>query len=329
MSTIFLTGATGLIGSNIAEQLLARGDEVVALVRPGSEAGELEAMGVRVVRGDITSADDVRRAAEGCDAAIHSAAVLGGASQDAEEHARVNTGGVRAVLDAARDLGMRRTVTLGTTTYFDFDTEPLSEHSPLHPNPAGDPYTQSKRLAYIEAMDRAAAGQDVCVVIPGGTFGPAPCVARSMEAPSYNLRIALTATGEFDESVQFPIPWTYAPDVAAIVVAALDRGVSGETYLSFTSAADVGSMAMFCNRAMELAGLPQRVDEITRAQLAADPSLQDAIGPSLVALVERDFPEPYFTNELTRERLGHASKTLDEALVETIAWMRAEGLLEA
>lgn len=328
MATIFLTGATGLIGSNIAEQLLARGDSVRALVRPGSDATELEALGVEVVRGDITDPDDVRRAADGCEAAIHSAAVLGGASQDAEEHARVNTGGVRAVLDAAEHLGMRKVVTLGTTTYFDFDTEPLSEDSPLHPEPAGDPYTQSKRLAYIEAMDRAAAGMEVCVVIPGGTFGPAPCVARSMEAPSYNLRIALTAKGEFAESVQFPIPWTYAPDVAAITIAALDRGERGEKYLSFTSAADVGSMAMFCNRAMELAGLPQRVDEITREQLEADPALQDAIGPSLVALVQRDFPEPYFTNERTREHLGHVSKTLDEALAETIAWMRDRGLLE-
>lgn len=328
MSTIFLTGATGLIGSNIAAQLLARGDRVRALVRPGSDGSDLDALGVEIARGDITDPDDVRRAAEGCDAAIHSAAVLGGASQDAEEHARVNTDGARAVLDAARELGMRRTVTLGTTTYFDFDAEPLSEHSPLHPNPASDPYTQSKRLAYIEAMDRAASGQDVCVVIPGGTFGPAPCVARSMEAPSYNLRIALTARGEFAESVQFPIPWTYAPDVAAIVVAALDRGVSGETYLAFTSADDVGSMAMFCNRAMELAGLPQRVEEITRAQLDADPALQDAIGPSLVALVQRDFPEPFFTNELTRARLGHESKSLDDALLETIAWMRTAGLLD-
>lgn len=329
MATIFLTGATGLIGSNIAEQLLARGDAVRALVRPGSDASELEALGVEVVRGDITDADDVQRAAEGCEAAIHSAAVLGGASQDAEEHARVNTGGVRAVLDAAERLGMRKVVTLGTTTYFDFDTEPLSEASPLHPDPAGDPYTQSKRLAFIEAMDRAAAGMDVCVVIPGGTFGPAPCVARSMEAPSYNLRIALTARGEFDESVQFPIPWTYAPDVAAISIAALDRGVRGEKYLSFTSASDVGSMAMFCNRAMEIAGLPERVEEITREQLDADPALQEAIGPSLLALVRRDFPEPYFTNDLTKQRLGHASRTLDEALAETIEWMRAEGLLDA
>jgi dihydroflavonol-4-reductase len=327
-TSIFLTGGSGLIGSNICEQLLARGDEVTALVRPGTDASELEAIGVRIARGDITVADDVLRAAEGCESAIHSAAVLGGASQDPAEHARVNTGGVRNVFDAVAAHGMRRVVTLGTTTYFDFETEPLSERSALHPNPAADPYTQSKRLAFIEAMERAEAGLDVCVVIPGGTFGPAPCVARSMEAPSYNLRIVLAAKGEFTESVSFPIPWSFAVDVAGITIAALDRGVSGEKYLAFTRAEDVGSMAMFVNRAMEIAGLPERVDEITVDRLDADPDLQVRIGPSLVALARQTFPSPYFTAELTRTRLGHRSKTLDEALAVTVEWLRVNGLME-
>ena len=78
MDHIFLTGATGLIGSNIAEQLRARGDGVRALVREGSDAGDLEALGVEIVRGDISNAEAVLRAAEGCRYAIHSAAVLGG-----------------------------------------------------------------------------------------------------------------------------------------------------------------------------------------------------------------------------------------------------------
>ena len=57
MSRVFLTGATGMIGSNIAEQLVERGDDVRALVREGSDAAPLEAMGVEIVRGDITDAD--------------------------------------------------------------------------------------------------------------------------------------------------------------------------------------------------------------------------------------------------------------------------------
>ena len=147
-----MTGGTGLIGSNICEQLRARGDRVRALARPGSEVGPLRALGVEIVEGDVSDAASVLRAARGCDAAIHSAAVLGGVSQDPNEHFRVNTGGVNNVLDAAQKHGMRKVITLGTTTYFDFKTRSLTESSPVDPDASTDPYTQTKRAAYLEAI---------------------------------------------------------------------------------------------------------------------------------------------------------------------------------
>jgi dihydroflavonol-4-reductase len=327
MTTVFVTGGTGLIGSNICDQLVARGDAVRALARPGSDTSELRALGVTIAEGDITDAASVRAAAEGCEYAIHSAAVLGGASQDRGEHERVNTGGVANVFDAAEAHGMRRVVTLGTTTYFDFETSPLSERSPLHPSPASDPYTQTKRAAFVEAMRRAEAGMDVCVVIPGGTFGPAPCVQRSMEAPSYNLRIVLGAEGKFNEAVRFPIPWSFAADVASVAIAALDKGISGEKYLAFARPEDVGGMAMFVNRAMEIAGNPNRVNEITVADLDADEDLRARVGPSLDALARQQFPEPFFDNRHTRELLGYEPKTLDEGLAITVDWLREKGLM--
>ncbi len=327
MSTVFVTGGTGLIGSNICQQLIERGDSVHALARPGSDFGSLRDLGVTIVEGDITDAASVRRASEGCEYAIHSAAVLGGASQDMGEHQRVNTGGVSNVFDAAEAHGMKKVVTLGTTTYFDFEKAPLSEASPLHPNPAADPYTQTKRGAFVEAMRRAEEGMDVSVVIPGGTFGPAPCVQRSMEAPSYNLRIQLASEGHFNEAVKFPIPWSFASDVAWVALAALDKGLRGEKYLAFANASDVASMAVFVNRAMELAGLPNRVNEITVADLDADTALRERVGPSLDALARQQFPEPYFDNAHTRALLGYRPKSLDEGLQITVDWLREHKLM--
>jgi dihydroflavonol-4-reductase len=327
MATVFVTGATGLIGSNICRQLIERGDAVHALARPGSDMGALRDMGVVIKEGDITDAASVRSASEGCDKMIHSAAVLGGASQDMGEHQRVNTGGVGNVLDAAEAHGVSKVVTLGTTTYFDFEKSPLTETSPLHPDPAKDPYTQTKRGAFVEAMRRADAGLDVCVVIPGGTFGPAPCVQRSMEAPSYNLRIALASEGKFAEAVKFPIPWSFADDVAFVAVAALDKGIRGEKYLAFASGADVASMAEFINRAMKIAGNPNRVHEITVADLDADPDLLARVGPSLDALARQQFPEPFFENAHTRNLLGYQPKSLDEGLAITVDWLRVNKLM--
>ncbi len=321
MSVVFVTGGTGLIGANICRRLLEAGHEVRALVRPGSEYGPLVELGVTPCEGDITSAADVLAAAGDAEYVIHSAAVLGGASQDPEEHQRVNTGGLGHVLDAAATVGAKRTVALGTTTYFDYSTEPLSERSPLLADPPGDPYSVTKRAAFVETMRRAAEGLDACVVIPGGTFGPSPVPGRAMEAPSYNLRIAQALRGELPRQVAFPIPWSYADDVAAAAVAALTRGVSGEKYLAFASPEDVSSTASFVNRALELAGIDRRVDEVTAEQLDADPDLEREVGPSLAALTRRKFPTPYYDDTLTRERLGHQPLRLDDGLRRTLDWL--------
>ncbi|WP_436772262.1 NAD-dependent epimerase/dehydratase family protein [Yinghuangia sp. YIM S09857] len=323
MPTVFVTGATGLIGANICRRLRERGDDVRALVRPGSESTPLRELGVVLVEGDITDGADVRAAAEGAEFVVHSAAVLGGASQNLDEHTRVNTGGLTHVLDAAAAVGARRTVALGTTTYFDYTDRPLSEDSPLLETPPGDPYSVSKRAAFVEVMRRAADGLDACAVIPGGTFGPSPVPGRALEAPSYNLRILLALKGEIESTVHFPIPWSYADDVAAVTVAALEHGRAGEKYLAFAHPDDVCSMAQFLNRACELAGSAHRVRDITAELLAGDQELQRQSGPSLVALANRSFPEPYYTDTLTRTRLGHTPVRLDEALRRTLDWLEA------
>src|SRR6201985_820759 len=140
-STIFVTGATGQTGGNVCEQLIKRGDQVRALVRNPDEASALSDIGVELVKGDISDADDVLRAARGAEAAIHCAALLGGASQDLDDFKAVNTVGTTNVLDAAKSHGMRRVVALSTATFVNLSTELPFEESPLLDNPPNDPYT--------------------------------------------------------------------------------------------------------------------------------------------------------------------------------------------
>ncbi len=327
MRSVFLTGATGLIGANIAQLLRGRGDAVRALVRPGSPAGPLEEMGVIVVRGDITDPDAVMRAAEGADCAIHSAAVLGGPRQPPEEHEAVNVDGTRNVFSAAAGLGLSRVVSLSTTTFFQASDHPLTEQSPLDPSPSTDPYTQSKRRAYLEAMSRVAEGQDICVVISGGAFGPSPLAERSMAVPSFNQRAVAAIQGELTRHVSFPVPWVYAADVAAASVAALERGVAGERYLAFGRQEDVGSIPFFCNMACEVAGSPRRVASVSTEELDR-PEVAESFGPSLVALARKRFPEPLFRNDLTVERLGYRPLPLVEGLEATVPWLRSHKLLQ-
>jgi dihydroflavonol-4-reductase len=326
VTTVLLTGATGLIGSNIAAQLAARGYDVRALVRPGSDTAPLEEMGVTVVRGDIVEPRDVRKAAEGAELVVHSAAVLGGAVQSADEHHAVNTGGAANVFDAAAAVGSRRVVTLSTTTFFDVRTAPLSEDSALDPDPPPDPYTVSKLAAFKDAMARVDGGQDICVVISGGAYGPSPQPGRSMVHPSFNARICAAVLGEVSDNISFPIPWVYSEDVAAAAVAAMECGKAGHRYLAFGRPEDVGSIPFLCNRAAEIAGVPYRVGAISPEELET-PAMIERFGPSLVALAKRRFPEPWFVADRTRSDLGYDPISLDAGMRMTIPWLARHGFL--
>ena len=108
---------------------------------PTADAAPLAELGVDLVIGDITDDEDVRTAAKGCDAAIHCAALLGGASQDMAEFHAVNVVGTTNVFEAAAAHGMRRVVALSTGTFFDTTTGQPLEDAPIAAHPSQDPYT--------------------------------------------------------------------------------------------------------------------------------------------------------------------------------------------
>jgi dihydroflavonol-4-reductase len=323
---VFVTGATGLAGANICRLLIERGDGVRALARSGADTGPLADMGVDVVTGDITDADAVRRAARHSAAAIHCAALLGGASQDLAEFKAVNTDGTRHVLDAAEALGMRRVVALSTGTFFDTTKGVEREDAPVSENPSPDPYTITKMLAFQDAMARAAAGQDVVTAHPGAIYGPSPVITNALARTSFNRVLLAALGGRLERYLRFPLSWVLAEDVARGCILALDRGVSGERYVLDGRHEDVTSTAGACNRICELAGVARHVEDVDPT---GRPELEDVFGPTLMAIALRAAadPEPRPPAVRTRRRLGYAPVSLDDGMKETARWFGAIGRL--
>lgn len=112
---ILVTGATGFVGGHVVRALANAGERVRALVRDASGAGALDDVDCEVVPGDVTDAESLRAAVEGCSAVVHLVAILTGKPADFE---RVMTEGTQSLLDAARDAGVTRFVhmsALGTS----------------------------------------------------------------------------------------------------------------------------------------------------------------------------------------------------------------------
>ena len=328
-STIFVTGGTGQTGANVCEQLIQRGDHVRALVRNPDEATALSDIGVELVKGDISDAGDVLRAAKGADAAIHCAALLGGASQNIEDFRAVNEIGTTNVLDAGKALGMRRVVALSTATFIDLTTEMPFEEAPVLKNPPEDPYTVTKLAAFLEAHERAAAGEDVLTCHPGAIFGPALVVERALHRTSFNRVLLAGLRGRISRYLAFPMTWVAGADVASGSIAALDRGVAGERYLLIGRPEDTISTAAGINRACEIAGIEHRVEDL---DYRSDPDrLTAEFGPTLMAIAEsaaKYVRAPRAKDNPTSQRLGYDPMSFDDGLRLLIPWLRKLGRLQ-
>jgi dihydroflavonol-4-reductase len=325
MRTVLVTGAGGLVGAWICRLTIERGDAVRAFVRPGSPAGELAALGCEIVRGDVGEPQDVATAADGVDAVIHTAALLGGtwATADAEEYERVNVGGTRNVLDAARHA---RTVVLGTTAFLDRGRgDPITETMPVAPENA-DPYTRTKRAAHLEAMRRAEGGQDVLVVLPGGVYGPAVIAHGATRPTSFNGAILLACRGELPRYPPVKLGWVLGEDVARVALLALDRGERGKRYHALGDPASVMTVPAFLSLACELGGVPHRVAPTGSPR--EDPSLLEEFG-TMARTADTRWPEPLFDSSATHAALGDAPTPAREGLERTIAWLGALSTREA
>jgi dihydroflavonol-4-reductase len=327
-STIFVTGATGQTGGNVCEQLIQRGDQVRALVRNPDEAARLAEIGVELVKGDIRDADDVLRAAKGADAAIHCAALLGGASQDLDDFTAVNMVGTSNVLDAGKAHDMRRVVALSTATFLNLGTGLDFEDAPVLDKPPNDPYTVTKLAAFLDAHQRAAAGQDVLTCHPGAIFGPGLVVERALHRTSFNRVLLAGMRGKIKRYLAFPVTWVAGADVAKGSIAALDQGVSGERYLLIGRPEESFTTAGGINRACEVAGIDHRAEDL---DYRTDPeALTAEFGPTLMAIAAaaaKSVRKPRTNDNLTTRRLGYQPMSFEDGLRLLITWLRGLGRL--
>ena len=102
---VLLTGGTGFLGKNVARALTARGHEVRLLAREGSNLAGLPAGDI--ARGDVCDAASLRRAADGCQAILHMAALVKMWVPERAVFDRVNVDGLRAALAAAEAAASR------------------------------------------------------------------------------------------------------------------------------------------------------------------------------------------------------------------------------
>jgi dihydroflavonol-4-reductase len=224
---VFMTGATGFIGSHVARALVARGASLCCLCRPNSHRGDLEDLPIDWVLGDLTDRDSLRRAMTGADTVFHCAADYRLYAREPAEIYRSNVDGTRNVLELAAELGIRRIVyTSSVGTLALGGPRPANENARAQLEDMVGDYKRSKFLAERVVESWIERGLPVVVVSPSTPIGERD--AR----PTPTGRIVVDFLNDrLPAYVDTGLNLVDVRDVALGHLLAAERGRPGESYI--------------------------------------------------------------------------------------------------
>jgi dihydroflavonol-4-reductase len=170
---VFITGATGFVGSHVAKELSRHGADLRILIRSSSTLANLEGIPAETVVGDLLQVNALRSALSGCDAVMHVAADYRLWVTDPDKMHATNVTGTRELLRLAREQGVPRVVyTSSVATMGFFSNGRLcDEATPVSLANMIGHYKRSKYLAEQEAVAAAGAGQQVIILNPTTPIG--------------------------------------------------------------------------------------------------------------------------------------------------------------
>jgi dihydroflavonol-4-reductase len=226
--SVFVTGGTGFVGSHLVRHLLARGEEVVCLVRANSNLENLQALPVRFVTGDIRNFDSVRAALGDCRVIYHCAADYRLWCKDPDCMYAVNVEGTKNVLQAASEAGVQRVVYTSTVGCLgrNPDGTPANEETPVSLDSMTGPYKRSKFLAEREADRWAQQGCPVVIVNPSTPVGD-----LDIKPTPTGKMIVDFLRGKMFAYVETGMNLVDVADVAEGHILAAQKGRIGEKYI--------------------------------------------------------------------------------------------------
>jgi len=184
---IFVTGATGFIGTKLVNELVRKGHTVRALSRSTSNRSGLDLSNVEIVQGDILDVESLARGIEGCSQVYHLAAYAKNWAPDKKVFFEMNVIGMRNVFEAAKRANVERVVFTSTIVTF----------GPTMPGVVGDEtmdritqhfyteYEETKAIAEREVLNFASRNFPVVIVNPTRVYGP----GKMTEGNSVSLMI--------------------------------------------------------------------------------------------------------------------------------------------
>jgi dihydroflavonol-4-reductase len=324
---VFITGATGFLGSHVARVFAEQGADLRLLVRTTSRLKNLEGLKAETVTGDLRDPASVEKALSGCEVVLHVAADYRLWVRDAAEMYRSNVEGTRAVLEAARKHGVRSVVYTSSvaTVGFTGNGRPADEDSPVCLADMIGHYKRSKFMAEQLAVEAGRSGMRVV------TVNPTTPVGEQDIKPTPSGRIVVDfLKGKFPAYVDTGLNLVDVHECARGHVAALEKGKTGERYIL---GGENLTLKQILDKLGALSGLPSPkvklpyffayaaglVDETVSGRwLGREPR-------ATVEAVRMGKKKMWASSEKATRELGWKIVPAQDALRRAVEWFRANG----
>ena len=322
MSIVFVTGATGFLGQHLLRELHAAGHAVRGLSRSAAGDAAVAALGATPVRGHLGDADSLRTAVAGCDAVFHTAADTNNWGPGDRAQTETNVGGTARLLEAARAAGVSTFVhTSSVSAYSHLVTGTLREDVPQR---GAESWINYERTKYASERLVRESGLPFLVFQPSHILGPG-------DRNNWSNLIRLIDAGKLPGAPPGSGAFADVREIARAQVRAWHQPARDETWLVGGEHASFLDLIAEAGRQL---GKPVPAKAMPATALRVYARVLD-----LVSRITRKPPEltpvaATFTckhlkvdSSKAERELGYRSTPLPQLLADTIAWLRAEGLL--
>jgi dihydroflavonol-4-reductase len=322
MRRAFVTGATGFVGRNLVEKLVATNWDVTALVRDLQPAAIVLPRSVRTVIGSVTDRESVIAGMPSeVDAVFHIAGDTNLWSANNAAQTRVNVDGSRNVVEAALAKRARKLVATSSTAAFGFHDGRINEETPSSALTSNINYFRTKWLGEEAVRKGVREGLDATIINPGHIIGP-------YDTRNWSRMIAMVEQGKLPGVPPGGGSFCHVRSVVGSHIAAVDRGRAGHNYLLGGTDATFLEMVTIIGRltgkktpkrpvpAFALKALG-RVNEWISFVTRREPD----ITPESAALVTK---RVYCDCSKAERELGFTRVGLEEMLADCYAWMKSK-----
>ncbi|HVO81346.1 MAG TPA: hopanoid-associated sugar epimerase [Terriglobales bacterium] len=323
----FVTGATGFVGSHVAQVLAEQGADLRLLVRSSSDPKNIQGLKAELVVGDLRDPASLEKVMAGCDVLFHVAADYRLWVRDPEQMYRANVDGTRAVLQAARHSRVRRVIYTSSVATMGFSSNghPADEDSPVSLDTMIGHYKRSKFMAEEVAIKAGKSGMDVVVV------NPTTPVGEQDIKPTPTGRIIVDfLKKKFPAYVDTGLNLVDVKQCARGHVAALERGRSGERYIL---GGENLTLKQILDKLAAITGLPSPKVRLPYAVALASGVVDTVVTgvllrrePRVVLDAVRMGRKKMFVSSAKAEReLGWETVPAEGALRRAVEWFKANG----